>query len=195
MAAGDKVGEHGRPMVEDSKAGGQQNEEKLCAPNVSSSEFTMQNVLMKEDERVKSALFKLGQELRRSELDSGNTRDAFWRIIEVRLNDQSVLVRFSFVGHIGGWTPQCPRCVTEALRRLNYILEMCVRILRKHWTSRIALDKMARTGSSIFYRKWADAVCIFKASFDRVRSISAGNAVRRPVFCRDVFESHLAGRL
>ena len=70
---------------------------------------------MKDDERAGSALFKLGQELRRSKLNSGNSRDAFWGIIEGNFNDQSVLVRVSFVSHIKEMDPSVsPLCHRSA---------------------------------------------------------------------------------
>ena len=142
MAAGDKVGEHGRPMVEGKKAGEHHNEEKPCAPNFSISEFARLIVLMKDDERVRSALFKLGQELRRSELDSGNTRDTFWGIIEGRFNDQSVLVRFSFVGHIEEVDPSAP----PLCHRSAEVLKLQFRDTRSVFTE--ALNKWNRSGQN-----------------------------------------------
>lgn len=63
---------------------------------------------MEEDEGVGGALFKFGGEKLGSILDSGNTGDSFWGIIEGRYYDQSVLVRFSFTGHVKGADPSVP---------------------------------------------------------------------------------------
>lgn len=142
VAAGDRVGENGRPMVEEREPNEQQIEERPSAPNFTISEFARLIVLMKDDERVRSALFKLGQELRRCELDSGNTRDAFWGVIEGRFNDQSVLVHFSFTGHIEEADPSVP----PLCHRSAELLKLQFRDARSVFTE--ALDRWARSGQN-----------------------------------------------
>ena len=69
-------------------------------PNFSVSEFARLAVLMQDDEVARSMLFRLGQELRRAELDEGTTRDSLWGKIEERFNDDSVCFRFYLQGHV-----------------------------------------------------------------------------------------------
>ena len=97
---------------------------------------------MKGVERMRTALFKLGQDLRRSELDSGITRDAFWGIIEGRFNDQSVLVRSSFVGHIEEVDPSVP----PLSHRSAEVLKLQFRDVRSVFSE--ALDKWNRSGQN-----------------------------------------------
>ena len=83
-------------------------------PNVSLSEFARLDVLMQEDEVAHSMLFRLGQELRRAELDGGTMRDCFPGKIKEPFNDDSVCFRFSLQGHVDeagtSASPLCYRC-------------------------------------------------------------------------------------
>lgn len=69
---------------------GEKDEETLSNPKVTLSEFLRLVVLMRDDERVRASFYRLGQELKSAELDSGASRDSFWGIIEGMFKDSSV---------------------------------------------------------------------------------------------------------
>lgn len=78
------------------------------APSFSISEFARLILVMRDDERARTALFKLNQELQRAELDGGVSRDCFWGIISDRFNDRSLPVRFDFSCEVEDIDPSQP---------------------------------------------------------------------------------------
>ena len=64
------------------------------------SEFARLCIIMRDDEVAKSALLGTGQELRRSRLDAGFTRESSWGIIECRFNDPNLQFNLNMVGMV-----------------------------------------------------------------------------------------------
>lgn len=93
-------------------------------PNFTISEFARLIIVMRDDERARSALYRLGQELRRAELDCGTSRDSFWGIIADRFNDTSLPIRFSFTGHVDEADPSLdPLCKRSAASLKSHFQE------------------------------------------------------------------------
>lgn len=142
-AAGDKfddnTGVAANLTVRPNSLGNRNNE---GMPNFSISEFARLVIVMRDDEKARSALYRLGQELRRAELDSGTSRDAFWGIIEDRFNDTTVPVRFSFAGHVDEADPsRAPACRRPAASLKTHFYEA-----RSVFTD--AVDKWMRSGQN-----------------------------------------------
>ena len=64
------------------------------------SEFARLCIIMRDDEDAKSALLGTGQELTRSQLDAGFTRESYWGIIEGRFNDPNLQLNLNMVGMV-----------------------------------------------------------------------------------------------
>lgn len=111
-------------------------------PNFTLSEFARLLVLMKEDEKVRESMYRLGQELRRAELDTGTSRDSFWGIIEARFNDVSLLVKFSFEGYLSDADPSAP----PLCNRSGEVLKGHFRDAKSVFTK--ALDRWNRSGQN-----------------------------------------------
>lgn len=118
------------------------NDSRENLPNFTISEFARLVIVMRDDEKARSALYRLGQELRRAELDSGTSRDAFWGIIEDRFNDTTVPVRFTFAGHVDEADPsRDPACHRAAASLKAHFYEA-----RSVFTD--AVDKWMRSGQN-----------------------------------------------
>ena len=73
----------------------------VTASNIFSiSEFARLCIIMRDDEDAKAALLGTGQELTRSQLDAGFTRESYWGIIEDRFNDPSLKLNLNMVGMV-----------------------------------------------------------------------------------------------
>jgi len=67
---------------------------------------------MRDDEKARTALFKLSQELQRPELDAGVYRESFWGIIPDRFNDGSLPIKFDFSSELEDIdSSQLPLCL------------------------------------------------------------------------------------
>ena len=68
--------------------------------NFSISEFARLCIIIRDDEDAKAALFATGQELTRSQMDAGFSRESFWGVIEGRFNDPGLRLCLSMVGNV-----------------------------------------------------------------------------------------------
>lgn len=82
------------------------------APDFNVSEFARLCVIIANDEIAREAFFKLGQEMTRSQLDAGVSRDNYWATIAERFNDPTIRPQYSFVGRVDeANASEIPPCV------------------------------------------------------------------------------------
>ena len=72
------------------------------------SEFARLCITMRDDEDAKCSLDRTGQELTRSQLDAGFTRDSYWGVIEERFNNPSLRLHLNMVGNVDGVDSKVP---------------------------------------------------------------------------------------
>lgn len=84
--------------------------------NFSISEFARLCIIIRDDEDAKAALLATGQELTRSQMDAGFSRESFWGVIQSRFNDAGLRLRLSMVGNVDDvdstQPPPCHRSAT-----------------------------------------------------------------------------------
>ena len=68
--------------------------------NFSISEFARLCIILRDDEDAKAALIGTGQELTRSQIDAGFSRDSLWGVIESRYNEPSLRLHLNLVGNV-----------------------------------------------------------------------------------------------
>lgn len=64
------------------------------------NEFARLHISIRDDKDARSAVIAMGQELTRSQLDTGVTRGDFWRIVESRFNDSTQRRFLSLAGAV-----------------------------------------------------------------------------------------------
>ena len=80
------------------------------------SEFARLCIIIWNDEDAKCALDGTRQELTRSQLDAGFTKDSYWGVIEERFNNPRLRLHLNMVGNVDGVDskvpPPCHRSAT-----------------------------------------------------------------------------------
>lgn len=91
-------------------------------PCFTASEFARLLVLLRYDQECREANLRLRQELTRTELDAGRSRDSFWQLISRRFNNPEVSVSFSFSGWCEEANPSnSPLCFRPASLLKDYM--------------------------------------------------------------------------
>lgn len=100
-----------QPSMSNPGSTANRSDANVSTPEFTISEFARLIIILREDPTARNALFQLGQELSRTELDAGRSRDSFWENIASRFNDDSLCPQFSFVGSVDDADPsELPLC-------------------------------------------------------------------------------------